>query len=130
VAMDSFVADFIGVSKKDAEHIHFAEKLGIGNISYNILGSKKAPFCKFRQAVQKNHPVVFAEMKLRKVPVLNYLLFKTFLFKAPAWMASRYNSIYWYRKEGKKCAEDLIKKYPLYRTEFSELIKNQKGITI
>jgi uncharacterized protein (DUF362 family) len=135
VAMDSFIADFMGLDKKAVEHIYWSEKIGLGSSQYSLIGNTKGLLKNgrvvsrnFQKAVQKNHPIVFLEMKLRKIPVISYLLFKTFLFKIPAWIASRYNSIYWFNKNGKYLAQKIVKKYPSYREEFGQLIKDQKSI--
>ena len=136
VAMDSFIADFMGINKEEVKHIFWSEKLGLGSSKYTLIGeasglldeNKKVISQNFRKPVQKNHPIVFLEMKLRKIPVLSYLIFKTFLFKFPAYIASRYNSIYWYNKIGRKSAKEIMNKHPLYKEEFEDLISNQKQI--
>lgn len=136
VAMDSFIADFMGLDKNKIEFIYWSEKMKLGSSKYELAGeldrlvgrNNEVISRNFKKPVQKHHPIVYAEMKLRKIPMINYLIFKTPLFRLPAWIASRYNSIYWYRVKGKGAAEEVIKKHILYRKEFSGLIKKQKEI--
>jgi uncharacterized protein (DUF362 family) len=134
VAMDSFIAEFIGINKKEIQCIDEAERLKLGSSRFALQGdtarvldkNNKVISRRFKKPVLKHHPIVFLEMKLRKVPVLSYLLFKTVIFKIPAFLASRYNSIYWYYRFGKKEAQAFIDRQPVYREEFQELIDNQR----
>lgn len=135
VATDSFISEFIGVEKKEVGHIFHAEKLGLGNINFKLVGDLKEIVKdgkvisrNFKKAYRKNHPIVNLEMKLRKIPILKDIIFKTFLFDIACYITTKYNVIYWYNKTGKKAAFDLIKKYPLYREEFEKLILNQKKL--
>jgi len=122
VAIDAMAADFIGIGYKNISYIKNSEKLGVGSTKYKVIGDKIIE-TKFLQPNIKTSPIVNIEMKLRKIPILNYLIFKTPLFKIPAFMASRYNTIYWYHTQGKSAINKVLKN-KLYREEFMPLIKN------
>ncbi len=122
VALDSAACRLMGIDVRKVGHIIHAEKTGLGTIDYEIVGDP-LKLKRFRPALIENHPIVKWEMRLRKVPVLNTLIFKTPFFKMPAFIASRYNSIYWYHLKGKKWAREIIKKNKLYYEEFAPLLK-------
>jgi len=122
VAIDTLAADFIGIGYKNISYIINSEKLGIGNTKYKVIGDKLIQ-TKFLQPNIEKSPIVNIEMKLRKIPVINYIIFKTPIFKIPAFIASRYNTIYWYKIKGKKSTNEILKNR-LYRQEFLPLIKN------
>lgn len=122
VALDAAVAEFIGYDSSNFGYIGNSEMLGLGTKNFNIVGNEFVPF-KFRPALACNHPIVSWELRLRKTPGLNKLLFETPLFKIPAWCAYKYNSVWWYNNHGKKYARALMRHYPLYRAEFRGLVR-------
>lgn len=121
VALDCAGARIIGINPKSVGHIANAEKLGVGRTTYIVLGDALKNE-RFAPALIKNHPIVKWEMRLRKVPLLNYLLFRTPVFKIPAFFASRYNSLWWYNKEGKFLARRLVAENRIYDEEFGKRI--------
>lgn len=122
VALDAAVAKFIGYDSSNFGYIVNSEKLGLGTRNFNIVGDDMIPF-RFRPALACNHPIVSWELRLRKTPGLNKLLFETPLFKIPAWCAYKYNSVWWYNNYGKKYARALMRQHPLYREEFRGLVR-------
>ena len=124
VATDAFAADFIGIGKDNVKYINYAEKLKIGSRKYKIIGDKIKK-TKFKLPEIKESIIVKTEMNLRKIPILSYLIFKTPLFKIPAFIASRYNTIYWYHTKAKGLRKYILRN-SLYREEFLPLIKNEK----
>ncbi|MCK4669674.1 MAG: DUF362 domain-containing protein [Nanoarchaeota archaeon] len=122
VAMDTCACDFMEIDPKTVGHLQNAEKIGLGNSNYQIKGDKMQSK-KFRPALVKNHPIVKWELRLRKIPVISYIIFKTPLFKIPAFIASRYNSIWWYYTKGKRWTQQMVKANPLYMQEFGPLLK-------
>jgi uncharacterized protein (DUF362 family) len=122
VALDTLACELMKIDVATVGQISWGKKLGIGTDMYEIVGDKIKPQ-KFIPAKMGKHPIVRVEMKLRKVPVLNYILFRTPLFKIPAWMASKYTGSWYYYRSGKKYARDLVKRDDLYSKEFKELIK-------
>lgn len=121
VAMDRAMCDFIGIDFNKVKYIENSKKLGLGEMKYEFTGNKVKKQ-KFILPNLSEHPIVYAEMKLRKIPILNYLIFKTPLFNVPAWIAARYNTFWYYNIKGKKYARSILKN-ELYRKEFIDLIK-------
>ena len=121
VALDCVGAKIIGINPNDVGHIRNAEKLGVGRTTYIVLGTTLKNE-RFSPALIENHPIVKWEMRLRKIPIIRYLLFKTPIFKIPAFFASRYNSLWWYNLEGKRLARELVAKSALYNEEFGKKI--------
>ena len=122
VAMDTCACDFMKIYTKKVGHIQNAEKSGLGSTRYKIKGDK-VQSKRFRPALVENHPIVKCELRLRKIPFVREVLFKTPIFKIPAFIASRYNSIWWYYTKGKKWAKQLVKSNPLYMQEFGPLLR-------
>ena len=121
VAMDTAVCKMMGINYLRVGHIIKSMKHGVGRDEYKLIG--KLPKTVFTPAKIENHPIVYVEMILRKIPVVSYLLFNTFLFKFPAFIASRYNSLWWYNLKGKRYAREVIKKNPIYESQFKRIIK-------
>lgn len=121
VAIDAMAADFIGLGKDNIGYIKYAEKIGLGTSEYQIRGDKLKPI-KFIPAKINQSPIVNIEMRLRKIPLINNLIFKTAIFKIPAFLASKYNTLYWYNLKGKKLREKILKNN-LYKQEFLPLIR-------
>ncbi|MFH1210404.1 MAG: DUF362 domain-containing protein [archaeon] len=121
VALDSAVSEFIGFDSSSFGYIPNSERLGLGSRDFNIVGSSFVRH-KFRPALACNHPIVSWELKLRKTPGLNKLLFETPVFRIPAWCAYKYNSVWWYNKYGKKYAHRVMRDYPVYSEEFRGLV--------
>lgn len=120
VAMDSFCCELIGAGEVD--YIKNAETAGLGSMNYKISG-EKIEKVKFKPALANKHPIVAIELIMRRIPLLNWLLFKTAFFKIPAFFASKYNSFVWYHLKGKRYARELVNKSKVYNKEFSNLIQ-------
>lgn len=123
VATDTCIADFMGIEPNKIKYIKNSEKLRLGIMSYSLKGDK-ITMHKFKPPILSQTPFAYLEMKLRKVPLVSYLLFRTPLFNISAFIASRYNSVFWYYTKGRKYAKNIVKNYPLYRIEFEKLINN------
>ncbi len=121
VALDAMAADFIGLKKENIGYIKYAEEIGLGSTKYKVIGDKLSPI-EFIPAKINQSLIVNIEMKLRKIPLISNLIFKTAIFKIPAFLASRYNTIYWYNIQGKKLRKEVLKD-PLYKQEFLPLTK-------
>jgi uncharacterized protein (DUF362 family) len=120
VALDSCCAEMIGAEKTG--YLRKAGEKGLGKLEYEIVGDK-VDYVKFKPGIARNHPIVFMEMILRKIPVINWILFKTPLFIIPAFLASKYNSFVWHNLKGKRYARQILKKNKLYMEEFRRLIE-------
>ena len=110
VAMDKAMCDFTMLDSNKIGYIKNAEQMGLGETKYKFVGDfvKKN---KFKEPRQYAHPIVYIEMKLRRIPIVNFLIFRTPLFKIPAWIASRYNTIWYHNAKGKKYTKDVTKYY-------------------
>lgn len=121
VAVDAMAADFIGLGHKNIKYVLNSEKLGVGTTKYKIIGDKLKQE-KFLLPKMEESPIVNIEMKLRKIPIINYIIFKTPLFKIPAFFASKYNTVYWYHSKGKKHIKEILE-HELYKKEFLPLLE-------
>lgn len=119
VAIDTAVAKFMGFDPNKIKHLQIAEKMGVGTGEYEIVGDKFQSM-KFKPAEINKQPTLFCEMSLRKVPFLNTVIFKTRAFNLFAWLATQYNTRWWYNLYGKKYAEEIINN-TWYGNEFKEL---------
>jgi len=121
VAVDAAAADFIGLGFRNLGYILRAEKLGVGSTKYKVIGDslEKEKFVPAKIGAQ---PVVAVEMAIRKIPLIREIVFKTPLFKLPAFFASKYNTVYWYNVYGRKLRKGILK-HPLYGQEFGELCR-------
>ena len=117
VALDSAGCYMMGIDPSTIRHIVHAQKLGLGSMKYTVNGDP-LPQEPFAQPVLKNHPIVHAELAMRKIPGLRWLVFDTPFFRIPAFIASRYNTIYWYHRYGKRYAKKFLDAHPLYQKEF------------
>lgn len=124
VAIDAAVAKFMGFDPNKIEHLKTAEEMGVGNRKYEIYGDKFRSMA-FKPPTNKQ-PVFFWEMRLRKVPLLNALIFKTKAFSIFAWFATQYNVAWWYNLYGKKYAKDVIYN-TWYGNEFKKLWEKTNG---
>ncbi len=122
VALDSAVAKFIGYDSSNFGYIVNAEKIGLGTRNFNLIGDEMITY-KFKPALACKHPIVSWELRLRKTPGLNKLLFETPIFKIPAWCAYKYNSVVWYNKYGREYARNVVKSNKMYNEEFRGIVK-------
>jgi len=127
VAVDSAVATFFGFNPRKIKHIVNAEKMGLGSIEFEIIGDREEfkPE-KVKPPEPDKQPIFFFEMRLRKVPVINFLIFRTKIFDFFAWCATQYNTVWWYNFHGKKYAEEIIYN-TWYGNEFRELWERTGG---
>jgi len=119
VAVDTVVAKFMGFNPDEIHHIKNSEKMNVGEMKYELVGDEFF-VTHFKRGRPNIQPIFLLEMNLRKVPILNWLIFKTKLFDFFAWGATQYNVNVWYPFIGKKFAEKIIYK-TWYGNEFKEL---------
>jgi uncharacterized protein (DUF362 family) len=106
VSIDTAAAKFMGFNPK-IPHILESEKRGVGETKYTIVGDKFY-VDEFVKPEANKQPIFFWEMLMRKVPVANYLIFQTPIFRFFAWGATKYNTLWWYNLKGKKYAKEII----------------------
>jgi uncharacterized protein (DUF362 family) len=119
VALDAAVAKYMGFDPYRIEHIKLAEEIGVGERKYNIVGDDFY-INRFKPPDKDKQPVFFWELRMRKIPVLNALIFRTKIFDFFAWVVTQYNSSLWYNSHGKKYAKAVIEN-SWYGNEFKEL---------
>jgi len=117
VALDSVGAKMIGMN--EVEQIKYSCNLGVGDVDYQIKGDK-IKIEKFEPAILKTHIISLVEMNLRKVPVLNKIIFDTPLFKIPAYLTAKMNDL-WYHRKGRFLPGPILKN-KMYNEEFKNLI--------
>lgn len=121
VAIDSAVAKFMNFDPMKIKHITNAAKIGVGQIDFKLVGDVGIFKPKRVKRPEPNkQPIFFWEMSLRKVPILKTLIFKTKVFDLFAWIATQYNTIWWYNLYGKKYAKKIIYN-SWYGNEFKEM---------
>lgn len=122
VALDTCGAKIIGYNVDEIPYIKLAEKFGLGSTNFSIIGDK-IESQKFIKPVLKEHPIVYWELILRRIPLLNKIIFDTPLFNIGCKVAVWYNNK-WLKKNAKKHVERLLNDYTLYAMEFGKLIEN------
>ena len=122
VAVDSLACDLMMIEKDKVGQLEWGKRLGVGTDEYQLVGDALKPV-RFKQARIEKNIIVNVEMKLRKVPILSYLIFKTPLFRIPAWITARYNLFWSYNLRGKKRAREFVRCSKLYRKEFGDMIR-------
>lgn len=104
VALDSKIAEYMGLSIP--RHVLVAEKRGLGTTRGKIIGDDFTPN-PFTAANPDQQPIFFWEMGLRK-SFLKPVLFDTPLFRFLAWIATKYNTFYYYHRYGKKYTKKIM----------------------
>ena len=122
VAMDSAGCKIMGFNPQKIGHIMYAQKIGLGKTEFKLEGDPIENH-RFKPSVIEKHFIVHMEMKLRKIPLINTLIFKTPLFSFFAFIVGIYNSVYYYHFQGKKYRKRLFRQSALARNEFYKLIK-------
>jgi len=118
VATDTAVAKFMGYENyKEIPHIVKSEEMGVGERKFRIVGDK-LEIHNFKKPRPNIQPIFFWEMSLRKVPLINWIIFRTKIFSIFAWIATKYNTFYWYNVYGKKYIRKIINE-----TEYGKLYK-------
>ncbi len=117
VALDTVGAKMIGIDS--VEQIEYAHKLGIGNKNYQLKGDE-IKISKFEPAILKTHIISLIEMNLRKIPLINKIIFDTPLFKIPAYLTALMNDL-WYYKKGRFLPRPILKN-KMYKEEFGDLV--------
>lgn len=104
VAIDSAVATYMDLPIP--ENAKIAAKRGLGSLNYTLIGDEIKPD-PFRPANPESQPIFRWEMAFRK-SALKPLLFDTPIFGALSWIATRYNTFWYYKLEGKKYAKTVM----------------------
>ncbi len=117
VALDAAVAEYMGISIPT--HVFAASKRGTGThrfakVGYNFESNS------FEQAKPDKQPIFKWEMALRKTR-LKPIIFDTSLFEVFAFIATKYNSFWYYQRKGKGYAKKIMKTW--YGKEISKFVE-------
>ena len=105
VAADTLAAEFMGFDINQIKYIGLAEKAGLGSTKYEVIGDKFTP-TRYKRATDT---IVTYWHKRLRFSFLEKLLFRTFMFKILAWLATQYNTKYWYPCKGRKYRDSIVK---------------------
>ncbi|MEM2910912.1 MAG: DUF362 domain-containing protein [Candidatus Bathyarchaeia archaeon] len=120
VALDAAVAEYMGISIP--EHVVAAAKRGVGLLDYLIVGDDFKPD-PFLQANPYKQPIFKWEMAFRK-SFLKPLIFDTSIFSIFAWIATKYNTFWYFRRRGKKYRKQVEETW--YGEEFKEFFGSEE----
>lgn len=104
VAIDATAARYMGFDIP--KHVYVAAERGLGDPKCSLVGDCLEPNA-FEAPKPDNQPIFFWEMSLRKT-FLKPLFFDTPIFGALAWVATKYNTIYYYQRYGKKYSKEVM----------------------
>jgi len=116
VALDAAVAKYMGMPIP--QHVRTAAERGVGVLGYNLQGDEFKP----NQFVLPNpdrQPIFKWEMAFRK-SILKPIMFNTSMFEIFAWIATKYNSFWYYRREGRRYTEEISKTW--YAKELAQFL--------
>lgn len=103
VALDAAVAEYMGFPLP--EHVAAAAKRGVGIPNHVIKGNgfKTNPFS---PPDPNKQPIFRWEMTFRR-SILKPIIFDTPIFEIFAWIATKYNAFWYYRREGRKYVKEI-----------------------
>ena len=96
VALDTVVAKYMGMPVP--EHVRAAAERGVGTLDYELHGDEFKPN-PFVLPDPDRQPIFKWEMAFRR-SILKPIMFDTSMFAIFAWIATKYNSFWYYRREG------------------------------
>lgn len=105
VALDAVVAKYMGMPIP--KHVITAANRGVGVLNYVLQGDDFNPN-PFILPKPDKQPIFKWEMAFRK-SILKPIMFDTSMFEIFAWIATKYNSFWYYRREGIKYAKKIAK---------------------
>jgi len=105
VALDVVAAKYMGIPTP--RHVIAASERSVGNLNYTLKGDEFKPN-PFLLPNPDKQPIFYWEMTLRKTP-LKPIIFDTSMFEIFSWIATKYNSFWYYKREGMKYAQETSK---------------------
>jgi uncharacterized protein (DUF362 family) len=118
VALDAVAARYMGIPIP--EHVVAASKRGVGKLDYKLSGDDFRPN-PFLLPNPNKQPIFYWEMTLRKT-ALKPIIFDTPLFGVFSWIATKYNSFWYYRREGIKYVQEVANSW--YGSELVKFVGN------
>lgn len=104
VALDALAAEYMGMSTP--KHVKAAAERGVGVLNCTLQGDKFEPN-PFILPNPDKQPIFKWEMAFRK-SILKPIMFDTSMFEIFAWIATKYNSFWYYRREGRGYTEKIV----------------------
>ena len=104
VALDALAAKYMGMSTP--KHVRTAAERGVGILNYTLEGDEFIPN-PFILPNPNKQPIFKWEMAFRK-SILKPIMFDTPMFGLFAWIATKYNSFWYYRREGRNYTEKIV----------------------
>lgn len=120
VALDAAVAEYMGMPTP--EHVVAAAKRGVGLLNYIIAGDDFKPN-PFTPANPDKQPIFKWEMAFRR-SFLKPLIFDTPIFSVFAWVATKYNTFWYFRRRGKKYRKQVEETW--YGEEFKKFFDSEE----
>jgi uncharacterized protein (DUF362 family) len=117
VALDAAAAKYMGIPTP--KHVIAAHERGVGELNYTLKGDVFEPN-PFLLPNPDKQPIFYWEMTLRKT-ALKPIIFDTSMFEIFSWIATKYNSFWYYRREGIKYAKEIANTW--YGGEFDKFVK-------
>jgi len=116
VALDAVVAKYMKIPTP--KHVKTAAERGVGTLNYVLQGDEFKPN-PFILPKPDKQPIFKWEMAFRK-SILKPIMFDTSMFEIFAWIATKYNSFWYYRREGRKYIEKIAKTW--YAKELAQFL--------
>ena len=116
VALDAAVAEYMGIPTP--EHVFAAAKRDVGRFEYTLRGDRFEPN-PFLQPDPDKQPIFKYEMAFRK-SFLKPIMFDTPLFGIFAWIATKYNTFWYYKRKGRKYLKEVANTW--YRKELEDYL--------
>jgi uncharacterized protein (DUF362 family) len=116
VALDVVAANYMVMPIP--RHVIEASKRGVGELDFTLKGDRFEPN-PFLLPDPDKQPIFFWEMTLRKT-ILKPLIFDTSAFEIFSWIATKYNSFWYYKREGMKYSQKIAKTW--YGKELAKFI--------
>jgi uncharacterized protein (DUF362 family) len=116
VAIDLAASRYMGMPLP--EHIVVASKRGLGSLEYELIGDNFEP-CSFVPPNPNAQPIFKWEMFFRR-SFIKPLLFDTKIFDILSFIATKYNTVWYYQLKGKKYAREITSTW--YGEELKEFI--------
>jgi uncharacterized protein (DUF362 family) len=120
VALDAAVAEYMGMPLP--EHVIVAAERGVGLLDYVIIGDDFKPE-HFLPPNPDKQPIFKWEMAFRR-SFLKPLIFDTPIFSIFAWIATKYNTFWYYRREGKKYRRQVEETW--YGKEYADFFSSEE----
>jgi uncharacterized protein (DUF362 family) len=116
VALDTVASKYMGIPVPN--HVKVAAERAVGTLDFALRGDKFEPN-PFLPPNPQKQAIFFWEMTLRKT-ALKPVIFDTPLFEIFSWIATKYNSFWYYKREGIKYALEAAKTW--YGKELAKYI--------